>query len=386
MLEAHTLTALLPSVEHAILIGDHEQLRPQINNYELQHDHPRGDRYSLDVSLFERFVRPQHGACQLPYSSLKTQRRMHPSIAELVRSTLYPQLEDHDSVSNHPQVDGMRDRLFWFDHNQQESKNAPGPTASFSKTNDFEVEMVAALVSHLTRQGTYSTEDIAIITPYLGQMRKIKQRLSSAFEIVVGEKDDEELEALGMKDDTNAAQLTQARKSSLLKALRLATVDNFQGEEAKVVIISLVRSNGDRNCGFLKTSNRINVLLSRARHGMYIVGNSDTATSVRMWADVVQILENRGQIGTSLPLCCPRHPDTPIKVGTPDDFALFAPEGGCSRKCDSRLQCGHACVNQCHATPLHEAVVCLEPCPRLKKECTHPCPKRTYSWSFLFLL
>ena len=40
VLEAHTLTALLPSVEHAILIGDHEQLRPQINNYEFQYDNP----------------------------------------------------------------------------------------------------------------------------------------------------------------------------------------------------------------------------------------------------------------------------------------------------------------------------------------------------------
>lgn len=40
VLEAHTLTALLPSVEHAILIGDHEQLRPQIDNYEFQYDNP----------------------------------------------------------------------------------------------------------------------------------------------------------------------------------------------------------------------------------------------------------------------------------------------------------------------------------------------------------
>ena len=29
VLEAHLLTALLPSIEHAILIGDHEQLRPK---------------------------------------------------------------------------------------------------------------------------------------------------------------------------------------------------------------------------------------------------------------------------------------------------------------------------------------------------------------------
>ena len=71
VLEAHTLTTLLPSVEYAILIGDHEQLRPQINNYEFQHDNPRGAKFSLDISLFERLVHPQPGYPQLPYSSLE---------------------------------------------------------------------------------------------------------------------------------------------------------------------------------------------------------------------------------------------------------------------------------------------------------------------------
>ncbi len=53
VLEAHILTALLPSIEHAILIGDHEQLRPQVKNYELCHDNPRGKHIALDISLFE---------------------------------------------------------------------------------------------------------------------------------------------------------------------------------------------------------------------------------------------------------------------------------------------------------------------------------------------
>lgn len=112
VLEAHTLTALLPSVEHAILIGDHEQLRPQINNYDFQHDNPRGAKFSLDISLFERLVHPQNGYPRLPCSSLEVQRRMYPSIAQLIRSTIYPKLQDHPSVSTYPEVDGMRERLF----------------------------------------------------------------------------------------------------------------------------------------------------------------------------------------------------------------------------------------------------------------------------------
>lgn len=376
VLEAHSLTAFLPGVEHAILIGDHEQLRPQINNYELQHDNPRGKRYSLDISLFERLVKPHMGNLQVPLSTLKTQRRMHPSISELVRVPLYPDLQDHPSVSEYPEVDGMRDRLYWFDHQEKEDPRT-AQAVSLSRTNTFEVDMIAAVVSHLVRQGTYGSEDIAVITPYLGQLQKIKKRLADSFEIIVGDRGQDELEAKGLQDplETFTDGQVQVQKTKLINALRIATVDNFQGEEVKVVIVSLVRSNDERKCGFLKTSNRINVLLSRARHGMYIIGNSDTSRPVPMWAEVLSILERSKTIGPSLALCCPRHKETPIEVSVPDDFARLAPEGGCARRCSSRLLCGHSCPNMCHSISLHNAVRCLERCPRTKKGCEHDCPR-----------
>lgn len=376
VLEAHTLSAFLPGVEHAILIGDHQQLRPQINNYDLQHDNPRGKKYSLDISLFERLVKPHAGSPQVPLSTLKTQRRMHPSISELVRLPLYPDLEDHPSVLEYPEVDGMRERLYWLDHQEKEDPRLP-QSLSLSRTNTFEVDMVAALVSHLVRQGTYGSGDIAIITPYLGQLQKIRKRLANSFEIVVGDRDQEELDARGLQDDTEAPSggQVQVQKTTLLNSLRISTVDNFQGEEAKVIVVSLVRCNNERKCGFLKTSNRINVLLSRAKHGMYIIGNSDTARPVTMWDEVLSILERSNRIGPSLALCCPRHKDTPIEVAVPDDFARLAPEGGCAKRCSSRLLCGHSCPNMCHSTPLHNAVRCLERCQRTKEGCDHACPK-----------
>ena len=243
VLEAHTLTAFLPGVEHVILIGDHEQLRPQINNYELQHDNPRGKRYSLDISLFERLVRPQLGNLQVPLSTLKTQRRMHPSISELVRVPLYQDLQDHSSVSEYPEVVGMRDRLYWLDHQEKEDPQ-PAQVVSLSRTNTFEVDMIAVLVSHLVKQGTYGPGDIAVITPYLGQLQKIKKRLASSFEIVVGDRDQDELEVKGFQDEPDSAAdgQVQIQKTTLLSALRIATVDNFQGEEALVIVVSLVRS------------------------------------------------------------------------------------------------------------------------------------------------
>ena len=60
---------------------------------------------------------------------------------------------------------------------------------------------------------------------------------------------------------------------------------------------------------------------------------------------------------------------------TPDDFAVFSPEGGCSDRCSKRLPCGHACPNKCHSDALHAAVHCLERCQRTKVGCDHPCLK-----------
>lgn len=383
VLEAHILTALLPSVEHAILIGDHLQLRPQIQNYDLQSTNPRGAQYSLDMSLFERLVAPPDAAdARIPFSMLETQRRMHPSIADLIRRTLYPSLQDADRVSKYPEVMGMRKRLFWLQHEQPEAGVASSDPLSTSHSNEFEVEMTTALVSHLVRQGEYSKADIAVITPYLGQLQRLRRKMESMFEICLNERDQEDVEALeafGTDASANtpaAGPRANLGKKTLLKSIRVATVDNFQGEEAKVVVICLVRSNPQNNCGFLRTSNRINVLLSRAQHGMYIIGNANTYRSVPMWDDVIRRLQAGGNFGTSLELQCPRHPKTPIAVSQPDHFLAFSPESGCSLKCEKRLLCGHSCPGRCHADILHDSVKCLEDCPRPKKGCDHPCPLR----------
>lgn len=69
--------------------------------------------------------------------------------------------------------------------------------------------------------------------------------------------------------------------------LLIKSSDNFQGEEAKVVILSTVRSNAERRPGFLRTNNRINVACSRARDGFYVVGNSASLEVVPMWKDIM---------------------------------------------------------------------------------------------------
>ncbi|KUI56519.1 Helicase required for RNAi-mediated heterochromatin assembly 1 [Cytospora mali] len=325
VLEAHILTTLLPSIEQAIFIGDHLQLRPQIQNYQLQSTNPRGSQYSLDMSLFERLVKPPHSSDpRLPVSVLETQRRMHPSIAEMVRSTLYKTLKDGENVKTYPPVVGMRHRLFWMHHEELEAGAAAQDPHNTSHSNAFEIEMTAALISHVVRQGKYNPEDIAVLTPYLGQLQKLKARMAaeSTFAVSLGERDLEDLEEFEASepDKTALPEKQVVSKTTLLRSVRLATVDNFQGEEAKVVIISLVRSNPQNRCGFLSTSNRINVLMSRAKHGCYIIGNAKTYSNVPMWTQIIRMLQVNGNFGTKLELQCPRHPDTRISVSQPDHF------------------------------------------------------------------
>lgn len=376
VMEAHMLTSLLPSVEHLILIGDHQQLRPQIQNYELSRESSEGRQYALDRSLFERLVEPDDEVgVQIPLCTLETQRRMHPSISRLIRETLYPKLKDSPSVMQYPDVAGMRRRLFWFDHRCAEAGATTRDPTATSHWNDHEIELTASLVNHLLKQGVYRSGDIAVITPYLGQLHRMRRKLALSYAVTLGDRDQEDLDKAGFTAEESEQPRANISKSTLLQTLRVATVDNFQGEEAKVVVVSLVRSNSQNRCGFLRTPNRINVLLSRAKHGMYIIGNSETSRKVDMWGKVLNILEKDGNLGPRLELTCPRHPDTPIEVKEPEDFEQFSPEGGCSLQCGKRLQCGHPCKQKCHSEMLHQTAYCAEPCPRPLKGCTHICPR-----------
>jgi len=118
------------------------------------------------------------------------------------------------------------------------------------------------------------------------------------------------------------------------------------------------------------------LMQSRAMHGMYIIGDSRCAKSCKMWNDVIQILRDRGQIGTSLKLRCPRHEMAEMHVREPLDFELLSPEGGCKEPCGLYLDCGHACKLLCHAESRHHIIPCRELCSRAHQSCGHACQKR----------
>ena len=341
---------LLPSIEHVIFIGDHLQLRPQAENYEFSVEKPSGKRYDFDISLFERLVAPKsEDTSPLPSRTLVIQRRMHPEISKMLRSTLYPRLVDAPKVSEYPLVPGMRKRVFWYNHNKPEADHSPDASTATSKSNDFEVDVTVALVMHLQRQDCWKPGDIAVLTPYMDQMKKLTTAFSKTFNVLLGDQNEDIL--AGTPGTTSASLAKQTKEPEL--PIRIATVDNFQGEEAKCVVISLVRSNQQRKCGFLRTTNRINVLLSRAQHGMYLIGNTNTYSKVEMWKHVIQMMREEDKIGNVWELRCPRHPEKQILMRSVDAFVAVAPEGGCDAKCGRHLNCGHVCPSKCHSDVRH---------------------------------
>ena len=70
VMEAHVISALMPGVEHFIQIGDHRQLRPQIQNYSLSLKSSTGIAWQLDRSQFKRRALGEPGLKPTPISQL----------------------------------------------------------------------------------------------------------------------------------------------------------------------------------------------------------------------------------------------------------------------------------------------------------------------------
>lgn len=88
-----------------------------------------------------------------------------------------------------------------------------------------------------------------------------------------------------------------------------------KGEENDVIILSLVRNNSRKSVGFLSIANRVCVALSRARNGLYMLGNIDLlAKCSPLWSQIQKTLTENGEIGEEIPLRCDRHHHIALKV------------------------------------------------------------------------
>nr|XP_045621588.1 NFX1-type zinc finger-containing protein 1-like isoform X1 [Procambarus clarkii]XP_045621589.1 NFX1-type zinc finger-containing protein 1-like isoform X1 [Procambarus clarkii]XP_045621590.1 NFX1-type zinc finger-containing protein 1-like isoform X1 [Procambarus clarkii]XP_045621591.1 NFX1-type zinc finger-containing protein 1-like isoform X1 [Procambarus clarkii]XP_045621592.1 NFX1-type zinc finger-containing protein 1-like isoform X1 [Procambarus clarkii] len=327
VLESHVITSLSANCKHLIMIGDHKQLRPSTTVHDL------ATKFGLDVSLFERMI--NNG---LPYDTLEYQHRMRPSISRLLVPAIYPELKDHKSVNDYPHVRGVSGDVFFVTHNIPQDKGVSNNT----HRNTHEANFIMRLCQHLIMQD-YNPADVTILTPYSGQFFLLREL---------------------------------QRKNKRCEGVRISVVDNFQGEENKIILLSLVRSNDEGKVGFLRIDNRVCVALSRAKHGLYVIGNMDLlSASSNLWKHVKADLLKEGSLGHTLTLKCKNHPGNVIQVSSLKDFEKKSPQGGCWEYCETVLpKCDHKCPRHCHANdPNHERYECLYPCSKLCER-GHICP------------
>lgn len=213
ILESHVLTAMGSETKQLVLIGDHQQLRPKINNYALSVE--KGHGYDLNRSLFERLV-----VAGYPHSTLAKQHRMCPEISSLVKHLTYPDLLDDPKTLNRPSPRGLQDRVIFLDHRNPEEQfgaisDRRDEGAKGSKRNIFEVEIVLKIVKYLGQQG-YGTDKLVVLTPYLGQLHLLRDKLKKENDPVLNDLDSYDLVRAGLLSNAGA----QHRK----RPIRLSTI------------------------------------------------------------------------------------------------------------------------------------------------------------------
>lgn len=119
--------------------------------------------------------------------------------------------------------------------------------------------------------------DIGIIAPYAAQIKYLVRLLNSdpsykqRFKEVLG--------------DHRAMQLEQ---------IEVKTVDGFEGREKEIIVFSTVRNNSSGWIGFLADRRRLNVGLTRAKRGLFIIGSIQTLQSSKTFSNDPGIV----QVGT----------------------------------------------------------------------------------------
>ncbi|CAK0867317.1 unnamed protein product [Prorocentrum cordatum] len=223
-----------------VLVGDQCQLPPTVVSQD-----PRAQ--GLSLSLFGRLV-----ARGLTPHMLKVQYRMHPKLAEFISQQFYRGLlaTGVDSSSRAPPAGFAWPRpdagIAIVDARGDEVQ------VGFSWTNPVEVSVVADVLAGFLGSHATSPSDVGIVSPYSAQVRSLQREL-------------------------------RRRMGAAAAGVEVKTVDGFQGREKQIMIVSTVRSN-HFGVGFLSDWRRLNVMLTRARCGLVVVGNAATLEMDPTWA------------------------------------------------------------------------------------------------------
>eukprot|EP00928_Gymnodinium_smaydae_P028365 TRINITY_DN21647_c0_g1_i1.p1 TRINITY_DN21647_c0_g1~~TRINITY_DN21647_c0_g1_i1.p1 ORF type:complete len:1434 (-),score=328.59 TRINITY_DN21647_c0_g1_i1:95-4396(-) len=227
---------VLRGARQLILVGDHCQLPPAVLSREAE---LRG----LSLSIYSRLT-----SAGVPSAFLDTQYRSHPQLAEFSARTFYNgNLLSGTAASKRPPPKGFE----WPNPEVPVAFVEVGSREELegeSKMNPGEVRRLTALLQQVLGAGELGHGDIGVVTPYMAQVRALRRALRR--------------DLPGSPEE--------------LRALEIASVDNFQGREKELIVFSAVRSNKRGNVGFLADWRRLNVMLTRAKRGLVVLGTART--------------------------------------------------------------------------------------------------------------
>jgi superfamily I DNA and/or RNA helicase len=250
-----------------LLVDDSEEKLQAIGDLAAQ----SSSRLFLFESLIvEELARQERDSTNPIAKKLTFQHRMHPAIARIISQAFYqkelstdPERKRFFDNEEAPVISADASRLpdspmVWVDMPWiQSTKGMKDGEQKPAYHNPQEREAVLAILRLLrVRKPTEKAPSLALLTPYSQQVKRLTADLSSQPSLL--------------------KHLTQFRAASH-QAKWVGTVDSFQGNEADVVILSLVRNNRSGMVypalGFLADARRMNVMLSRARWRLIVVGS-----------------------------------------------------------------------------------------------------------------
>jgi len=227
----------ITQAKKVVFAGDSLQLPPTIYSEEAKNA-------GLGLTLFERLQKivPDEGQ-----TLLRIQYRMHETIMGFSSEQFYEgRLIADESVRAHtaheiPGVEATdltQKPLIFVDTAGSGYEEAWNELLE-SRENEGEARLALKLYQQL-RQAGLPAKQIALITPYVAQVRLLRSLAAG---------------------DT---------------AMEIGSIDGYQGREKEAIILSLVRSNDRGEVGFLSDTRRMNVGLTRARRLLIVLGDSTT--------------------------------------------------------------------------------------------------------------
>ncbi len=229
---------IFPMAEKIVLAGDHWQLPPTVLSNQAA-------RLGLNQSILEVAI-PHISNVYL----LNTQYRMREAIAGFSSSYFYDSLL---LTAEHLKDTGVH--LSFIDtagSGFEEEKGRDGT----SLQNEGELQ----LAKKIMEAASLDPSTTAFISPYAGQAAAAKEKLPGA--------------------------------------MRISTIDSFQGQEMENIIVSLVRSNDNGEIGFLKDYRRMNVAITRAKEKLFVIGDSSTIANDAFYNKFLAYIEKNGEYKT----------------------------------------------------------------------------------------